>query len=339
MNVLVIGQSNGAGWFENGGQGAAQFIATAAAAGVDVTLVNACVWGSPLTSEISANCWSDESSALYENMLSEVAGRSIDAVIWIHGEKEAVYGSTETAYTTGLCTLLSHLRADLGEVPLFVQQLDGRGFVEADPSLADVQRAQRVVDDEPGVILVEAGQPLFRPDGKHFGPAETRVLADAMAREVLDYFGDAAPTPIAGTNRSDEVVGTSGSELVYGLAGDDALSARQGSDAAFGGSGADRIHGGAGRDTLVGGYGADILCGGGGSDQLWGEGGADVFVLQLGGSADRIHDFGVGADRIVIKGAAADVSFADGTLYYAGKAIADLSGVLDFDLADIRFDV
>jgi Ca2+-binding RTX toxin-like protein len=79
-------------------------------------------------------------------------------------------------------------------------------------------------------------------------------------------------------------------------------------DYLFGNDGNNRIEGGAGDDTLLGGAGADWLIGGAGTDYLYGDGGAfdapDVFVVSRegGGVYDRIVDFQVGLDSILLLG-------------------------------------
>ena len=65
--------------------------------------------------------------------------------------------------------------------------------------------------------------------------------------------------------------------------------------------GADRLEGRAGADTLIGGAGNDTLTGGTGRDVLTGGAGADSFVFaNLAEAGDRITDFGLGADRILV---------------------------------------
>nr|WP_250566239.1 choice-of-anchor C family protein [Adonisia turfae] len=62
-----------------------------------------------------------------------------------------------------------------------------------------------------------------------------------------------------------------------------------------------RVEGTDGRDTLTGTTGNDIIIGKGGSDRLTGNAGADQFVFQsIDDRIDRINDFEVGSDKIVL---------------------------------------
>jgi len=63
------------------------------------------------------------------------------------------------------------------------------------------------------------------------------------------------------------------------------------------------LYGGAGNDTLTGAAGADLLSGKGGADVLTGGGGADRFYFDGPGlGVDRIIDFQVGVDQILLSG-------------------------------------
>lgn len=78
----------------------------------------------------------------------------------------------------------------------------------------------------------------------------------------------------------------------------------EGADKLLGTYGADSIHGLDGNDTIEGGAGDDRINGGAGANVLLGGDGADVFVFDAGGGGrDRINDFGVGVDRIVVNSA------------------------------------
>lgn len=74
-----------------------------------------------------------------------------------------------------------------------------------------------------------------------------------------------------------------------------------GDDKLLGGNGADSIDALGGDDTVEGGAGDDRLNGGAGANLLLGGDGADVFVFDAGGGGrDRIGDFQLGVDRIVV---------------------------------------
>ncbi|MDQ0471668.1 Ca2+-binding RTX toxin-like protein [Labrys wisconsinensis] len=98
-----------------------------------------------------------------------------------------------------------------------------------------------------------------------------------------------------------------------------------GVDRLYGNVGVDILNGGAGRDGLSGFAGNDVLNGGLGADTLTGGAGADQFVFNaplVAANADRIQDFEVGTDKLVLDhtvftglaaGSLADSQFVVGT--------------------------
>ena len=86
----------------------------------------------------------------------------------------------------------------------------------------------------------------------------------------------------------------------------------EGNDKLLGGQGADSIDGLGGDDTVEGGAGDDRLNGGAGANVLLGGEGADVFVFDAGGGGrDRVEDFQVGVDRIVVNPADGERPWAE----------------------------
>jgi len=82
---------------------------------------------------------------------------------------------------------------------------------------------------------------------------------------------------------------------------DDILDGTNGTDALDGKDGRDFLKGRGGKDSLLGGTGADILIGGNGKDSLTGGKGKDEFVYEsLKEGGDRITDFNVKQDTIVL---------------------------------------
>jgi Ca2+-binding RTX toxin-like protein len=129
-----------------------------------------------------------------------------------------------------------------------------------------------------------------------------------------------------GTQRNDSLFGGNGNDFLFGFGGNDRLFGNGGNDIIFGGAGDDSIFGGAGNDALGGGRGNDMLQAGLGNDRVYGETGNDYLIggrgndVLFGGSgadkfffnpnrsgegADRIADFNLAEDKIVLN--AADV--------------------------------
>lgn len=102
-----------------------------------------------------------------------------------------------------------------------------------------------------------------------------------------------------------------------------------GKDTLTGDSQANRLDGGVDNDTLKGLEGNDILVGGAGNDILTGNSGTDQFVFDVATNAasnlDRITDFNVASDTIVLENAiftafAATGTIASSTFYRGTKA-------------------
>ncbi|MGR3490833.1 MAG: family 16 glycosylhydrolase [Shimia sp.] len=109
-----------------------------------------------------------------------------------------------------------------------------------------------------------------------------------------------------GTRWDDKINGRKGDDTLYGRDGNDKLHGARGDDRVFGHEGNDRLRGGGGDDELVGGTGKDRLIGGRGDDDMWGgsygaDGARDKFVFHKVNGSDRIHDFEVATDDIVLR--------------------------------------
>lgn len=106
------------------------------------------------------------------------------------------------------------------------------------------------------------------------------------------------------------------------------------------GLGADIITGSSKADTILGGDGADVITGGAGADTLTGNAGADNFVignLDSGitvATADRITDFVVSSDKLVLGVAATNTNT---TIVSAG--LADFTAALAAANASFANDV
>lgn len=161
------------------------------------------------------------------------------------------------------------------------------------------------------------------------GDAQDGVLADIL-------FGDFGNDRISGGKQGDRLFGNGGADKLFGGAGSDMLNGGAGKDVLKGGSGADILRGGDSDDRLLGGTGDDTLTGGSGRDK---------FIFTRGDGHDRITDFEIGRDTIVIDRGASDLSdleftrkgadvlvhFANVTILVEDVTVADLKDAANFD--------
>jgi len=96
-----------------------------------------------------------------------------------------------------------------------------------------------------------------------------------------------------GGSGDDILIGNKTTNQLEGGQGDDTLVGLREGDLLYGGRGSDRLEGGVGGDILTGGPGPDTLLGGRGNDRFHVN---DVSHSQAGRRADKIEDFGRGAD-------------------------------------------
>ncbi|WP_096788053.1 Calx-beta domain-containing protein [Rhodobacter sp. CZR27] len=155
-------------------------------------------------------------------------------------------------------------------------------------------------------FTARSGEVVFRPGQTQ---AEIRIpIADDLVLENTESFSlrlvppfpsqisSATPVPVGvatiidgslrGTGGNDRLAGTAYAERIEGLAGNDRLDGRGGNDI---------LGGGGGNDRMIGGDGADVLSG---------NAGRDTFVFDTrpgGGNVDRITDFNVAADMMLLE--------------------------------------
>lgn len=346
MNVLVIGNSNALRWFslelDDGSvyaaaPGAKAFAAVLESAGIQANVIGAAV------GETSLHDWLEPDS-IYADAIAATGGQHIDAVVWIHGGTDARYANRSANYETNLTTLFSHLRADLGDVPIFVQQVAATPLLPYYQIVQDAQAA--VTDADDNAWLVTGPDHLIHSFGNHYTDPSYALLADNMARAVLGQLAPGASpgAPVLGRAHADSLSGTPNHDLMLGRDGRDNINGLGGADVLEGGCKSDTLRGGAGDDLIGGGQGPDHLYGGRGDDILWGETGNDtmtggpgndIFVIQ---GYDTITDFQPGDTIAMSFGNKEDVAtteYSGGVLYYQGIAIAVLEGAPDLDVADV----
>lgn len=161
------------------------------------------------------------------------------------------------------------------------------------------------------------------------GAGDDRIMAGDGADILYGGPGDEADRGL-----NDRLFAEAGDDLVFASGGRDSVSGDVGNDTLFGGDGNDTLDGGtdgdvlfdgAGDDSVVGGAGDDTLFSGTGDDTLTGGEGADTFAFSAGDGKDRITDFDLDADSLVLLSTATD--FADIEDVAAAAAETTIGGV------------
>ncbi len=107
---------------------------------------------------------------------------------------------------------------------------------------------------------------------------------------------------IYGFNGNDTIFLGTGADIGYGGNDNDTIYGDDGNDRLYGDDGNDSLYGGTGADILFGGSGNDYLDGGTGNDRYTGGDGIDTFVIGAGQGIDRIIDYQIGIDEVLVLG-------------------------------------
>lgn len=135
------------------------------------------------------------------------------------------------------------------------------------------------------VAVAEDGSPTNRADA---------IALSEPAGETIYLLG--GNDWLEGSSGRDRVKGNAGNDIILGGGSKDRLVGNNGKDKLYGENGDDKLFGLRGNDTLFGGNGRDTMRGGSGDDSF-------VFDLESARHGkDRITDFVVGEDKIVIDG-------------------------------------
>ncbi|MBS1301750.1 CAP domain-containing protein [Loktanella sp. SALINAS62] len=191
-----------------------------------------------------------------------------------------------------------------------------------------------VTDGDGDTVLLLSGSATVMS-----GLSEVRLLGvadlDLTGSETGDFLiGNSGQNQLTGGEGRDRLSGEDGDDILTGGVGRDRLSGGVGDDTLYGGGGMDVLYGGKGHDTLYGGAhddrlvgnnGNDLLFGGDGDDFLMGGAGADTFGFSAG--LDRIADFEVGIDRLLIAAGLAD----DVQDVIDRARVVDGDTIIDFD--------
>lgn len=140
------------------------------------------------------------------------------------------------------------------------------------------------------------------------------------------------------TNINDKIFGEDGNDVIFASGGADQITAGAGNDTVFGGSqndtisgglGNDEIFDGSGNDRVNGNNGNDTLRSGSGNDTLTGGNGTDNFVFPANHGDDRIVDFSLDDDTLVIREINSDfTSVSDVILASTNAVIGGTAGLL-----------
>lgn len=200
--------------------------------------------------------------------------------------------------------------------------------------------------------LALAGNDLLYNEG------ESGLVMDGMNGNDM-IVGNIGNDTLIGNLGNDTLIGEAGYDRMLGGFGDDALYGYTGNDKLFGGFGNDLLDGGTGRDKLFGGFnndqldggasndvlkgnaGDDTLTGGAGNDRLFGGTGEDTFVFNALDGRDRIKDFDITQDHILLQGTLVDsvddlnfrqkgdnaiLNYGEGKVVFIDMDVDDLAG-------------
>ncbi len=191
------------------------------------------------------------------------------------------------------------------------------------------------------VQISQAGNTLFAGAGDDLlvgadgadtlggGSGDDHIMAGGGDDTLYGGSGDAADGEL-----NDSLSGDAGADVIFASVGNDYVSGGSGGDTLFGGGGDDTLQGDAGDDVLFDGTGSDSISGGAGNDRFFanegedvfsgGEGG-DVFAFSRGDGSNRIVDFDIAEDSLVLAATATD--FGDIEDVISAMSSASISGV------------
>jgi Ca2+-binding RTX toxin-like protein len=136
------------------------------------------------------------------------------------------------------------------------------------------------------------------PDGVPINMQGDDVVRTTGGADLF-YLGDGNDVGIGGAG-NDRLIGGNGNDALRGSSGDDILVGGEGNDNLRGGVGNDFLFGNHGKDLLKGENGDDQIDSCSGNDRMVGGNGNDEFVFRSADDSDRIMDFNLVDDTIVL---------------------------------------
>lgn len=186
--------------------------------------------------------------------------------------------------------------------------LIGGNLNDTDSNQAFTTGEALLTDTSRNVAFAGTGDDLI------FGSAGQDVLGGGTGNDTIEsgggadtIFGGRNDQNVTGTN--DQITSGAGDDAIFASGGNDSIDAGDGADTIFGGSendtinggnGADDIFNGAGNDIVNAGAGADTIRSAAGDDTLTGGGGNDTSIFRAGHGNDRITDFSLGSDSLLL---------------------------------------
>lgn len=217
--------------------------------------------------------------------------------------------------------------ANLGTeaVTFTIYDYDGTDLINLAPSRAD----NRLDMNDMGISDIggRTGNVMIARD--------TVIENATMGRGNDTVIGNDVGNVIKGRQGSDDLSGAGGRDKLVGNGGGDTLSGGDDNDRLLGGGGNDALAGDGGRDRLMGGKGSDELTGGLGNDVLVGGGSDDSFIFDLGCDRDKIRDFSLGTDSLVLDTELTNGLTSGADVWDAFGSIRKGNAILNFGDGDV----
>ncbi len=136
------------------------------------------------------------------------------------------------------------------------------------------------------------------------------LVASVFVEDLNEIAGSDGRDFLFGTNDDDMILAFDGKNTVLARGGDDKIAGGDDKDLILAGRGDDEVLGGGAKDRIFGNRGNDKIDGGADDDTLSGGLDDDMFIFNFapdgGFGHDKILDFGLGDDMIVLKNASAE---------------------------------